>query len=109
MYCFLKHVRVKFQVVVEWHLLGLTFGLIGLLLEKFVLNYLLGAGITIIEIFAVMLFFVLLMALSVSVYSKEMMQLGQKMLKDKKMIKKSWLAILVWIILILWAVKELIA
>ena len=54
-----------------------------------------------------MLFVSLLAAVSVASYSKEIVVLGEKMLKDKAMIKKAWLSILVWIVLIIWVVYVL--
>jgi len=79
---------------------------VSLVLAVIVLNYLL-TELTIVQIFASMLFFALLAALSISVYSKDLISLGNKMLKDRKFLSKAWLAIVVWIILIIWAVKEL--
>ncbi len=83
-------------------------GIVSLVLAAVVLYYLMQAGITIVQIFAVMLFIALLAAVSAAVYSKEIMGLAQKLLKDKNILKKAWLAILVWIILIIWALKELL-
>lgn len=78
-----------------------------LVLSVIVLNYLLKE-ITIVQIFAVMLFFALLTGLTVaSAYSKDVVQMATKLLKDKNMIKKAWLAILIWTVLIIWALKEL--
>jgi len=79
---------------------------VSLVLAVIVLNYLL-TELTIVQIFASMLFFALLASLSISVYSKDLISLGNKMLKDRKFLSKAWLAIVVWIILIIWAVKEL--
>jgi len=58
--------------------------------------------ITIVQIFAVMLFIALLSAASISTYSKEFLPLIDKLSKDKKLVKKIWPVILIWIILIIW-------
>lgn len=80
---------------------------VSLILSVLVLWYLLGAGITIIEIFAVMTLIACLGAMGVAAYSKDIVALAGKMLKDKNVVKKAWLAIIVWIALILWALKIL--
>jgi len=82
---------------------------IALILAGFVLKYLLNSGLTIIQIFAVMLFFALIMALSFAAYSKEMLEWAEKMLEDKAIIKRAWLAILVWIVLVIWVLYSLFA
>jgi len=64
--------------------------------------------ISIVQIFAVMLFIILMSAASMSVYSKEILALAKNVLKDKKVIEKSWLPILIWIILILWVLISLL-
>ncbi len=82
--------------------------IISLILAALVLNYLL-AEVTIVQIFAVMLFAALLGAISVSAYSKEVISMASKMLKDKTIVKRAWLAILVWIALIIWVLYVLLA
>ena len=64
--------------------------------------YLLLAELTIIQIFASMVFFMGLMLMGFSAYSKEMLALSQKMLKDKNSPKKAWLSIVVWLALSVW-------
>ncbi|MBI2498854.1 hypothetical protein HYV88_01270 [Candidatus Woesearchaeota archaeon] len=75
--------------------------IISLILSLIVLYYLL-LEITIVQIFAVMLFIALLGTVSISAYSKEMVSLVEKLSKDKDIMRKLWPAILIWIILILW-------
>jgi len=84
-----------------WAIPMLT-GIVSLILAVVSLYYLLGAGITIVEIFAVMVFFSLLAAVGISVYYKDVMALAAKLMKDKAIIKKSWLYILIWIALVAW-------
>jgi len=82
---------------------------IGLILAAVVLYNLVLYGITIQEVFAVMLFIVLLLYLGVLVYSKELISMAEKMLKDKKLMKKAWLPILIWLALIVWLLWALFA
>src|SRR3989344_6634710 len=49
--------------------------------------------ITIVQIFAVVLFVMLLVLVKASAYAKEIKDLGYKILKDKNVIKKVWLAV----------------
>ena len=60
-----------------------------------------------VQIFAVIFFIAMLGALTASVYAKELVALGKKMLGDKKLFQKAWLPIIVWLVLALWALKEL--
>lgn len=80
---------------------------VSLILAVIVLYYLLQA-LTIIQIFAVILFIALLSATTMAVYAKDFITMAQRISKDKKFLKKAWLAILIWIILIIWAAKELL-
>ena len=88
-----------------WKNAGLT-TIICLVGAGVVLYYLLQE-LTIVHILAVMLFLALVMGLSISAYSKDLMVFARKMLKDKAIVKKGWLAIIVWVIIILWGLKEL--
>ena len=81
--------------------------IISLILAAVTLYYLL-TEITIVQIFATMLFLVLLMAVGVSVYFNEIAAMGTKMLKSKAVIKKSWLYILIWIALVVWVLYTLL-
>lgn len=98
----------KWIVVVDaiWKNSGLT-TIVCLVGAGIVLYYLVGAGIGIVQILAVMLLLSLLMGLSIAAYSKDLIGLGKKMLKDRAIVKKAWLAIIIWIVLILWGLKEL--
>lgn len=89
-----------------WASSGLVM-IISLILAVWVLYLLLNAGITIVEIFAVMLFLSLLAAVGVAVYSKEIVGVAQKLLKDRNIVKKSWFYILIWVVLLVWGLKEL--
>jgi len=89
-----------------WKYPGLTM-LISLALAILTLYYLLDSGMTMAQIFAVMLFVTLLGATGVAFYSKELMDLADKMMKNKNLVKKSWLYVLIWIVLIIWGIKEI--
>ena len=65
--------------------------------------------LTIVYIFAVMLFVMSLMLLGFSAYSKEAIAMAQKVLKDKDAIKKAWLPIIIWILLLIWVFYTLFA
>ncbi|MFH1972252.1 MAG: hypothetical protein ABIJ18_02110 [archaeon] len=59
---------------------------------------------TIVHIFASMLFLMPLFLMGFAAYGKDTTAWAKKMLKDKKLMKKSWLLILVWIVLLLWVI-----
>ncbi len=84
-----------------WSVPVLT-GVIAFILATIVLYYL-TLTISIVEIFAVLLFLALLAAVGISVYHKEVLKVGEKLLKDKKILAKSWFYILIWTALIVWA------
>jgi hypothetical protein len=78
-----------------------------LILAALVLKYLL-VELSIVQIFAVMLFLALLMVIGFAAYSKEMLELLEKILRDKN-VEKAWLAIIVWLILVSWVLSTLFA
>ena len=81
---------------------------VSLVLAVVVLRYLL-AELSLAHIFAVMLFFMLIASISVSAYSKDMLALSEKLLKDRNIVMKAWLALLVWIVLIIWVLYSIFA
>ena len=64
--------------------------------------------LTMVEIFAVMLFVALLGGVSIGSYHKEFIGVASKMLKDRKSLRKAWISLVVWLFLALWALKELL-
>ena len=78
--------------------------IIALILSAVVLYYLINAGITIVQIFAVMALVALLACMTISIYSKEMFAMADKMLKDKSIMRKAWLPLLVWLVLAIWVI-----
>ena len=83
--------------------------IVSLILAAVVFYYLRLAGITIVQIFAIMLFMALLMVSGVAAYSNELVKMAEKMLKDKAVIKKAWLPIVIWLVLSIWVLIELFA
>lgn len=81
--------------------------IIALILAIIVLYYLVWVeGMTIVQILAVSLFVVLLMAVGIGIYAKEVVSMATKMLK-KGVLKKAWFYTLIWIVLLVWGAKEL--
>ena len=80
---------------------------LGLLIAGVSLYYL-NKSFTIVQIFAVMVFFMGLMLMSFAAVSKEMLVLADKVLK-KDCLKKFWLPTLVWILLLIWVFYALFA
>ncbi|MDI6888444.1 MAG: hypothetical protein QMC78_01950 [Methanocellales archaeon] len=79
--------------------------LVSLVLTVVTLAFLLRE-LTIVQIFAVMLFAMGLIMLGFAPYSKEMLVLEDKMFKQKE---KGWLAGLVWAVLTIWVLYALFA
>ena len=71
-----------------------------------VIFYFLIQEFTIVEILAVAAFFMLLMAFGFTTYSKEVLELAQKIMK-KGFSWGQWLVILIWAVLLLWALYEI--
>src|SRR3989344_1352782 len=81
--------------------------IIALLLALVVLQQLMAAGFTIIEIFAIGLFISLLFMASMVPFMSILIVYVKKH-GLKKSIQEQWLPTLVWILLMLWGLKELI-
>ncbi len=77
--------------------------IIGTMLSVLILYYLVGAGITIVQIFAVMAFFASLMLIGFADMGSELI----KKFKIKNMWKEYGYYTLIWIVLLLWGLKEL--
>ena len=74
-----------------------------LVLAAIVLYLLVTAGITILEIFAVSLFFSLLMGVGLANYAREIIN----QIDPKTFIKENLIYIGVWIVLMIWGISEL--
>jgi hypothetical protein len=83
---------------------------ISFILALIVLYYLLQE-MTIVQVFGAMVFTALLAAMGISVYSKEIVTMAQKILKNRNIfvMKRMWLYVLIWIALIVWALIVLFA
>jgi hypothetical protein len=81
--------------------------IVSVVLTYLILSSLINSGIGFVEIFAVISLLFVLMTLSISIYSKEMMSLAKKLVKDKKFWKKAWFSVLVWVIISVLAILEL--
>ncbi|MTI33224.1 hypothetical protein [Xanthovirga aplysinae] len=68
-----------------------------------VLYLLVQAGITIIEIFAVLLFLSLLMGVGFTNYVKDLLQI----MNPDKVVKENLVYIAAWIVLMIWGISEL--
>lgn len=63
--------------------------------------------LTIVQIFACMLFFIFIVWAGFAPYAKEMNELASKLVKRKDLLKGCWLYVLIWILLLLWVFKAL--
>lgn len=80
--------------------------LVTLALAAVTLIYLLKE-LTIVQIFAAMLFVMLLIVMGLAQFSKDMLALEEKWFKGEDMRKKGWFAILVWLALVVWVLYAL--
>lgn len=80
--------------------------MVSLLLAGLVLYYLIQE-LSIVQILAVMLFLSLLMAITVSAYSEEVLAMADTIYQKGGLLKKAWLSLIIWIVLLLWGLKEL--
>ena len=82
--------------------------LVALVLGGISLWYLLQE-MTIVQIFAVMFFFMMLMLVGFAAFSKDLMGLANKLLKEPNVLKRSWLATTIWVVLVIWVLWALFA
>ncbi len=80
-------------------------GLVSFIAAIMILNFLLQT-MTIIDIFAVMLFTSFIFAIGMSFYSKELVKLAGKVL-NKNLLARGWFYLLIWIALLVWAILVL--
>ena len=62
--------------------------------------YFLIQELTIVQIFAVMLFVSLLAAIGVAIYANSVVNMALRLLRDRELVKKSWLYLVLWIALL---------
>ena len=82
---------------------------VGLVLAGVVLYYLMQSGISLVQIFAVMLLIVLLSAVTMAVYAKDFISMGKKLVRDRNFLSKGWLSIIIWIALAIWVLIKIFA
>ena len=81
---------------------------VALILAAVVLYYLL-MEITIVQVFASMLFFALIMMVMFATMPKECVDFAKKMIGDKNLMSRLWLALLIWIVLMIWVLYAIFA
>ncbi len=91
-----------------WKLPALVM-VVGLVLAGVVLYYLMQSGISLVQIFAVMLLIVLLSAVTMAVYAKDFISMGKKLVRDRNFLSKGWLSIIIWIALAIWVLIKIFA
>ena len=81
-------------------------GWLALVLAAIVLYFLVKSGITIVHIFAVLLFIALFIVAGIAPYSEKIVDWA--MAQDMKVIlKQQWYYSLVWFLLMLWCIQEI--
>jgi|TARA_B100000315_G_C14577583_1_gene588697 uncharacterized YccA/Bax inhibitor family protein len=81
--------------------------IVALILAAIVLYYLVGAGITIIQILAITAFVALLVLIGIAKDVPALMKKYEGMVKKGNLWKEYWLYALIWIVLLIWGAKEL--
>ena len=81
--------------------------IVGLVLAGVVLYYLTGAGITIVQIMAVMAFLGVLLMIGLATNVDDLIAKFEGQIKRGNIWKENWLYALIWIVLLIWAIKEL--
>lgn len=79
-------------------------GILGLV----VLYYILQSGMNIVQIFAAMLFFVLMMLMVVSAYGNDLMSVAKKVMK-RGFPAIVWVASIIWLVLSIWVIYTVFA
>ena len=81
--------------------------IVGLVLAGVVLYYLTGAGITIVQIMAVMAFLGSLLMIGLATQIDDLVAKFETQIKKGNILKENWLYTLIWVMLLVWAIKEL--
>ncbi|MGE4357019.1 MAG: hypothetical protein AB7E08_00500 [Candidatus Omnitrophota bacterium] len=64
--------------------------------------------LTIVQIFATILFFMALMAISMAPYAQTLIGLISQEISRENILKKNWLSIIIWVILMIWVLLALL-
>lgn len=75
--------------------------IVALVIGAVSLNYLMQV-MSIVHLFAAMLFFTAMMLLSFMAYSKETLAFAEQIYKKKNLLARAWLPTIVWVILLVW-------
>jgi len=81
--------------------------IVGVVLAAVVLYYLIGAGMTIVEILAATTFVALLLVVGLAQHTDDLVKKYQAQIKRGNLWKENWLYALLWIIILVWGAKEL--
>ncbi len=82
--------------------------IVALIAAGVVLSYLL-VELTIVQIFAAMLFTMALMVVGAAAFGKEIIDWAQNIMQNRSFLKRSWLCLIIWIALIVWVLLEIFA
>ncbi|MBW2999020.1 hypothetical protein KY321_05770 [Candidatus Woesearchaeota archaeon] len=83
-----------------------TATIISLVLGAVVLNYLL-MEITIVQVFASIMFVIILGLIGLATFSKEFLDFARKISKEEDLMKRAWLITIIWLALMLWVLYTL--
>jgi hypothetical protein len=89
--------------VVEKFFCGCSYMIVIFIVWAAVVLWILLTELTIVHIFAAMLFIMPIIAIGFAAYPKETQAWAKKIINDKKLMRKTWLIWLIWIVLMLWA------
>ncbi len=98
--------KTWFNFARKVHLRPKVTSLVALVLAAVVLYYLINAGMTIIHIFAVMLFVSLIAVIGISMYADNVIKFYLKK-GPEAIFKEQWLLALVWVLLTVWGLIAL--
>ncbi len=103
---FLINPQLWYRFVEKLYIKPQLVSVVALLLAALVLYFLVVSGVTIVEILAVCLFVVLLMAIGIAKYADKI--IGWAKEQDVVFIvKELWLYTLVWILLLAWGIQQI--
>ncbi|MCM8766118.1 MAG: hypothetical protein NC920_04660 [Candidatus Omnitrophica bacterium] len=63
--------------------------------------------LSIVQIFAVILFLMALMVIGMAPYAQELINLISQTISKENILKKNWLAIIIWVVLMIWVLLTL--
>jgi hypothetical protein len=81
--------------------------ILGLIVAAVVLYYLRDAGITIVQILAVMGFLAGMLLVGLAPYVGDIVKKYERQVRGGSIIKDNWLYVLLWLAILVWGAKEL--